>query len=117
MFTNLTIQSTFNQLNGNSFGGLNGFGMYSSTNTTFYYVMDYYKGVYILNDEWSFISSKYFTYPFNMIPINNSHYMTGRDNVWKLDKDLNILISFNPTGAYPVYRGIRRDRELTVDKS
>ena len=31
--------------------------------------------------------------------------MTGDKNVWKLDKDLNILINYNP-GGIPYYRGI-----------
>ena len=57
-----TIQS--NELNGNSFGILQGFGMYSFFNTTYYYVMDSWAHkVYILNDEWKFISFKTFTNP------------------------------------------------------
>ena len=58
MFTNPIIQSTLNQFNGASFGYLVGFGMYSSPDTVFYYVMDYWNDkVYILDDEWKIISS------------------------------------------------------------
>ena len=106
MFTNPSYQSAITQLNGNSFGQVVGFGMYSSNNTTYYYVMEYsYGKVYTLNDQWSFISFKVFTNPCFMINIGNSLYMTGDYNVWKLDKDLNIMINYNP-GGYPVYRGI-----------
>ena len=105
MFTNPTIQSTFTAFDGTSFGALSGFEMYSSPNALYYYVMDYWNGVYILNDQWSFISFKVFTNPYNMINIRNSLYMTGKYNIWKLDQDLNILINYNP-GGDPNYLGI-----------
>jgi hypothetical protein len=108
VFTNPTIQSTFYQFNGNSFDGICGFGKYSSSNATYYYVMDFGANkVYILNDDWSFISSKYFVSPSYMILINNSLYMIGDSlYVWKVDKDLNILIIYNPGGEGPNYLGI-----------
>ena len=106
MFSNPNIQSNITQLNGTSFDALMGFGMYSSANATYYYVMDYWANkVFILNDEWSFISSKVFNYPAYMINIGNSLYMTGNYNVCKVDKDLNILRNYNPGGT-PSYRGI-----------
>ena len=105
MFSNPTIQSIINQFNGTSFGGLIGFGMYSS-GTVYYYVMDYGANkVFILNEQWSFISFKVLTNPSYMINIGNSLYMTGNLNVWKVDKDLNILINYNPAG-YPYHRGL-----------
>ena len=61
--------------------------------------------VYILNDHWSFIASKFFNSPINMISIDNSLYMTGYYNVWKVDQDLNILRNYNP-GGFPLYFGI-----------
>ena len=107
VFNNPVIQSTFNQFNGESFGELHGFGMHSSSDTVYYYVMDYGANeVYILNDEWKFISFKSFSNPAYMISIGNSLYMTGHSNVWKVDQDLNILINYKPTGGSPVYRGI-----------
>ena len=66
--------------------------MHSFSNTTYYYVMDYGFGkIYILNDEWNFISFKSFTKPFYMINIGNSLYMTGWYDVWKVDKDFDKL--------------------------
>ena len=107
MFTDPGIQSTINQFNGNAFNLLRGFGMYSSPDTVYYYVMDWGADkVFILNDEWSFISSKEFYHPWNMISIDNSLYMTGISNVWKVDQDLNILIEYNASGSTPYYRGI-----------
>ena len=106
MFTNPTIQSTFYEFNGTSFGFLSCFGMYSSSNKTYYYVMDNaYSIVNVSNDDWLFISSKNFTYPQSMISIGNSLYMTGQYNVWKLDQDLNILINYYG-GRNPRYRRI-----------
>jgi len=37
--------------------------------------------------------------------MDNSFYMAGSCNVWKVDQDLNILIKYNP-GGYPGYLGI-----------
>ena len=110
MFTNPSIQSTITQFNGNAFGFLSGFGMYSSPDTVFYYVID--RGgvankVFILNDQWKFISFKVFIDPQYMISIGNSLYMTGQWNVWKVDQDLNILINYEPNdGVFPYYAGI-----------
>ena len=107
MFSNPIIQSTFTELKGNPFRNLKGFGIYSSSNTTYYYVMDYWDDkVYILNDYWSFISIKVFHGPHSMISMDNSLYITGYYNIWKLDQDLNILIQYNSTGGSPYYRGI-----------
>ena len=109
MFTNPNIQSTINQFNGNSFNDLMGFGVYSSVNTTYYYVMDYGANkVYILNDEWKFFSFKTFINPASMImiTIGSNIYLTGWGNIWKVDKDLNILINHKTTVATPGYRGI-----------
>ena len=81
--------------------------MYSSHGTVYYYIMDIGASkAFILNDQWSFISAKVFTYPLYMISIGNSLYMTGYYNVWKLDQDLNILIKYNPGGTSPWYAGI-----------
>jgi hypothetical protein len=89
-----------------NFTSLTGFGFYSSCNTS-YYVTDHgAKRVYILNDDWSYVSYKNFTNPVYMITIGSSIYMTGNANIWKLDKDLNILIQFTSTGSTPNYRGI-----------
>ena len=104
MFDNPNIQSTINQFNGTSIRGLVGFEMYSSPDTVDYYVMNQWDNkTYILDDEWSLISSKSLSYPSNMISINNSLYITGSWNVWKVDQDLIILIEYNPSGDYPCY--------------
>ncbi len=88
-----------------TFSNTIGFGFYSSCNAS-YYVMDSSAGrVYNLNDDWSYVSYKDFTNPAHMITIENSIYMTGNTNIWKLDKDLNILIQYNSIGGTS-YRGI-----------
>ena len=95
MFNNPTIQSTIEKFNGDSFRRLSGFGMYSSSGIVYYYGMDCAANTtYILNDEWKLITFKSFLRPIYMISIGNSLYMTGYWHVWKVDKDLNILINY-----------------------
>ena len=61
--------------------------------------------MYIINKNWSFISSKTFTSPAYIITIENSIYITGSSNLWKLDQNLNNLIQCNATGTVN-YRGL-----------
>ena len=84
VFSNPSIQSTFNQINGRSFDNLVGFGIYSSSNTTYYYVMDYGANLaWILNDEWKFISVKSYSWVSYMISIGL--YLTSDYKVSKVD--------------------------------
>ena len=102
LFGNLTIQSTFTELNGTSFSWLISFGMYLSYKIS-YYAIDFVENkVYILNDKWSFVSSKTFAYPVQMITIGTSLYMSGDSNIWKLDDNLNVLF---PVGTLIVGGG------------
>ena len=76
MFNNPSIQSNITQLNGTSIVTLVGFEMYSSNKTTYNYVMDWTAGkVFILNDQWEFISAKVFIRPTFMISINNAVFI------------------------------------------
>ena len=106
MFVNLSIQSTFTKFNSTNFVGLSGFGMLHSSCISSYYVTDYSANkIYILNEDWSYVSFKTFTWPTYMISVGTNLYMTGPENVWKLDKNLNILIEYNSTGLV-WHRGI-----------
>ena len=62
--------------------------------------------VYILDENWLLVSSKVFTYPFYMITVENSLYMTGQLNLWKLDENLNTLIQYDATGSAPYFVGL-----------
>ena len=106
LFGNSAIQSNITQFNGTSFINLFDFGMmYSSCNTS-YYIMDHgVNKVYILNDNWSFVSFKTFTLPAYLIAVENSLYLTGNLNLWKLDLNLNVLIQYN-ANSFPLYRGL-----------
>jgi hypothetical protein len=105
VFSYSTVKYNFTSFNGMTFNYILGFGFFSSCNAS-YYVLDSSGRVYILNDDWSYVSNKNFANPTYMITIENSIYMTGNTNIWKLDKDLNILIQYTSTGIYPYYRGI-----------
>jgi hypothetical protein len=100
----LTVKYDITTFNGNKFDGLTGF--YSSCNASYYVVDNGAKRVHILNDDWSYVSYKNFSNPNYIIKIDSSLYLTGNTNIWKLDKDLNILIQYTSTGIYPNYRGI-----------
>ena len=59
--------------------------------------------VHILTDDWTYVSFKTFNNPAYMIKVGTFLYMTGDSNVWKLDKNLNVLFQYNSTTPY---RGI-----------
>ena len=102
VFSYPIIRSTFNTLNGTLFSQLYGFGMMYSP----CYVMDCdAHKVYLLNENWSFVSFKAFTFPRYMITVENSLYMSGDSNILKLDEILNTLIQYNATQSL-VYCGL-----------
>jgi hypothetical protein len=72
---------------------------------TRYYIPDWQNNkIYILNDEYQFISQKSIYYPIGIISIGNNMYISGYANVWKTDKDLNVLLQFNKiSGYYDIY--------------
>ena len=80
IFNNPNIRSNITTFNGTAFSWLVGFGMIYSS----YYVMDHTaNAVYILNDNWSFVSSKTFLLPAFMITVENSLYLSGNSNRFK----------------------------------
>ena len=106
-YSTVTERYNFSSLNGITFSFLLGFEFSSSCNAS-YYVMDSGADkVYILNDDWSYVTYKTFTRPAYMITIGSSIYMTGGVNIWKLDKDLNILIQYNSYVTAPDNPGYR----------
>jgi hypothetical protein len=103
LFSNWSLQLNITKINSISLTSAYGFGMLNS----YYYVSDYYLNkTFILNESWSYVSSKTFTRPAYLIKIGNSLYATGQTNIWKLDLNLNILIQYNATGTAPDDRGI-----------
>ena len=106
LFSNLTLQLTFNQIYSTNLTVASAFAMLNSSNL-YYYVSDWSLGkIFILNESWSYVSSKTFSSPGYFTTIGTSLYATGEKNIWKLDQYLNILIQYNVTGTTPSYRGI-----------
>ena len=64
----------------------------------------YANKVFIFHDDWSYFSYKKFAGPAYMITIGNSLFMTGEENIWKLDENLNVLNRHVATGTFPGYR-------------
>jgi hypothetical protein len=109
-FTNSTLQQNITKINDISLKWVFGFLMSGSLSSTSYYVTDLINNkVYVLNDNWSYVSNKTFSNPALIITIECSLFMTGHNNIWKLDKDLNVLIHYNATASNPKYRGIYYD--------
>ena len=82
-----------------------GFGMMIDFNVT-YYVADFRGNtIFILNDEWKYLTSKSFSNPAYMITIDNNLYIVCNSYLYKTDKYLNILNTYQPTSS-PSYRGI-----------
>ena len=73
--------------------------MIVSTNTTYYVTDNTLNRIYILNDQWVYIGNKSFYYPMYISTIDNYLYITGKQNIWKTDKDLNVLIQYNNSSA------------------
>jgi hypothetical protein len=86
-------------LNGNTFSALQGFGMMVDFNTS-YYIMDETKNlIFLLNDNYDYVTIKTFSRPNYMVTINSSLYITGSINVWKTDKYLNVLFTHTESGV------------------
>ena len=80
--------------------------MFTPSNS-YYYVIDWsLNKIFILNESWSYVSSKVFTNPAYLTSIGNNLYATGCSTIWKLDLNLNILIQYNATDSTPYYSGI-----------
>jgi hypothetical protein len=82
-----------------------GFGMMVDLNVT-YYVADFSGNtIYILNDEWKYLTSKSFPNPAYMVTIDNNLYIICNSYLYKTDKYLNKLDTYQPSSS-PSYRGI-----------
>jgi hypothetical protein len=80
----------------------------SSSNPIRYFVTNYVQNkIYVFDEEWNYVSEKSsFTSVNYIIQVDNYFYITGNQNVWKTDQQLNVLIQLNSTGSTPNYRGI-----------
>ena len=105
VFTNYTMQISIpTSLNGNTFSYLHGFGMMCDFNTT-YYVIDWSGNrIFVLNDNYGYVTQKTFSAPTYMIIVNSNLYISGQNNIWETDKYLNTLNTYTFSGAG--YRGI-----------
>lgn len=113
IFKNVSTKLFFTNYSGHSFRGIIGFGKLIDLNST-YYVADYYDTRVIMFDEnWNYLAYKSFSNPCYIITVNCTLYITGDNNVFKTDKDLNILKQFNASGS-PLYRGIEFNQSNKV---
>jgi hypothetical protein len=105
LFNGLAIQSSYTIFSGSNLASATCLGMMMLSNATYYYVSETNVAkLYILDENMSFLALKAYSNPAYMITLSNSLYITGDINVWKADKDLNILITYSSTGT--TYKGI-----------
>ena len=71
---------------------------------TSYYVVDYNYGVFLLNDNYDYVTKQTFSKPNCIVNVNSSLYKTGDQNIWKTDKFLNLLITYSSSSHK--YQGI-----------
>ena len=100
VFTNYTIKRTITSLNGISFSRLVGFGMMVDFNTSYYIIDINTHTIFLLDDNYVYVTMKTFSNPKYMVAINSSLYITGQNKIWKTDKYLNILIEQNESASY-----------------
>jgi hypothetical protein len=75
--------------------------MILSARTTYYVTVSADSGyiVFILNDEYQYIGSRSFPNVHYIITIGNYLYISSEYNIWKADKDLNVLIPYGASVA------------------
>ena len=54
--------------------------------------------IYIFDDSWQFVTFKSLFMPKYIITIGSDLFITGQDNIFKTDKDINVLAQSNPNG-------------------
>jgi hypothetical protein len=84
---------------GSNFIELGGFGMIIDSNTS-YYVTDQTNIIFLLNENYEYITKNTFSNPVSIVTVNSSLYITGYKYVWKADKYLNILITHSESADY-----------------
>jgi hypothetical protein len=85
-----------------------GFGMSRSNPIRFYVTHHNLGEIFVFDENWDFVSRKSsFRYVYYMILVGNYFYITGYNNIWKTDQQLNVSITHtNSTGSSPNYCGL-----------
>ena len=90
-FTILSFNGSL--FNGNPKSNLHGFGMFISSNTSYYVPDHQLNKVYIWNSDWSEVSySSNFSVPNYMISVNCTLYLTTNETIYNTDQYLNVFI-------------------------
>ena len=92
-------------INGISFSGVSGFGMLIDSQTTYYIIDRDNSRIIIFDKNWKYASTKSIPYPYSMITKNNYLYITSEYYIYKSDKFLNVIKTYNPSNN-PSFRGI-----------
>ena len=101
VFNSYNLKSSITTLNGHGYWAY-AFSMLVSANTTYYVTVSADSGyiVFILNDEYQYIGSRSFPNVHYIITIGSYLYITGEYNIWKTDKDVNVLIPYGANVAH-----------------
>ena len=104
---NKTLNQTIGGCSVRSFIRLRGFGVPVESNNTTYYVLDQeFNMVYMFNDRWNCVDSKFLFSPFYMITTGATLFITTDSVIYKTDSHLNVLDQYKTTDRIPGFRGI-----------
>jgi hypothetical protein len=99
------MKTPINTLNRSKIIYLQGFGMMVDFNTSYYIMDELANRTYLLNDNYDYVTDRTFTFPQYMVTINSILFITGKSNIWKTDKYLNVLFTHTESGGAN-YNGI-----------
>jgi hypothetical protein len=87
--------------------GYFGFGMSSSNPIQYYVTHRNEHKIFVFDEDLNYVSNRSsFPNVTYMIPVGNYFYITGDDDIWKTDQQLNVSIRYDSTGSSPGYRGL-----------
>ena len=100
------MQLNLTKIKSSNLGNAVGFSMFTPSNSYYYDSDASLSSIFILNENWSYVSSKTFSLPMYLTTIGSSLFATEGGNIWKLDQNLNVLIQYTASGTAPSYAGI-----------
>jgi hypothetical protein len=105
-YNSFTLESSISVLEDSYyFGTLYGFGLVSSNISSYYITDRLYNYILIFDDQWNYVNYENFISPTYITSVGSSLYISGANNMWKTDQNLNILAQYS-TNNNPFYQGI-----------
>ena len=91
---------------GYSFTGLNAFGLYLDTNSTYYIIESTSNKIFMFDENWNYLLNRTIPGPSHLISSNNMIYISAFGNIFQTDKNLNIFLNYTCPYGGVNYAGI-----------